>query len=197
MISAILHLLQAFAGELEFPIRCLLRFLDKSVQHYCAAANDKAIKGAPDTRFASWPQFKQRVSQRARMRQPQIRAMLHQELCDARVIGKDVRRPALYLSEHLRMKVFNGKAHIRMFSYLRTCVNFFWQSRQLHPGRSGSRCSGTRRGCRAGFRWGATGFVLGDRYRRQTKLNFILALAGLAQVRTVCNLYLAKIHFRP
>ena len=59
------------------------------------------------------------------MRKPQIWAVLHEELRNARVIRKDVRWPSLNFSEHLRMKVFNGIGHDEMFSYMRTLVNLF------------------------------------------------------------------------
>ena len=57
------------------------------------------------------------------MRKSQIWAVLREELCNARLVGKDVRRPGLDLSEHLRMKVFDGIGQVVRFSYLRTSVN--------------------------------------------------------------------------
>ena len=49
--------------------------------------------------------------------------VLHEKLCNARVVRKDVRGPGSDLSEHLRMKVFDGLGHAAMFAYLRTLVN--------------------------------------------------------------------------
>jgi hypothetical protein len=49
--------------------------------------------------------------------------MLHEKLGNARVVREDIRRPGLDLSEHFRMKVFDGIGYIVMFSYLRTLVN--------------------------------------------------------------------------
>ncbi|MCR4331137.1 MAG: hypothetical protein NUV34_00305, partial [Sulfuricaulis sp.] len=49
--------------------------------------------------------------------------MLHEKLRNVRVVRKDVRGPGLDLSEHLRVKVFDGIRHIAMFAYLRTLVN--------------------------------------------------------------------------
>jgi hypothetical protein len=57
------------------------------------------------------------------MRKPQMWAVLHEKLCNAGVVRKDVRGPRLDFSEHLRVKVFDGLRHVVMFSYLRTPVN--------------------------------------------------------------------------
>jgi len=57
------------------------------------------------------------------MRKPEIRAVFHEKLGNARVVGENIRRPGLDLSEYLRMKVFDGIGHVVMFSYLRTSVN--------------------------------------------------------------------------
>ena len=59
------------------------------------------------------------------MRQPQVWTVLHEQLCNARVVCEDFRRPGFDLSEHLRMKVFDGIGHGAMFSYLRTTINLF------------------------------------------------------------------------
>src|SRR5680860_1500052 len=109
------HLFHAFASQFQFSIRRLLRFFDKSVQDHRTSTYEKAIERSPDSRLASRPEFKQTLSKRARVREPQIWAMLHEQLCNARVVRKDIHRPRLDLSEYLRMKVFDGIRHAAMF----------------------------------------------------------------------------------
>ncbi|TSC59296.1 MAG: hypothetical protein Greene041662_592 [Candidatus Peregrinibacteria bacterium Greene0416_62] len=104
--------------------RQLLRFFDKRVQDYCTSGYKKTVKRSPNTSLALWPEFEQTTSETPRMRQPQVWTVLNEQLCNARVVCEDFRRPGFDLSEHLRMKVFDGIGHVEMFSYLRTNVPY-------------------------------------------------------------------------
>lgn len=54
--------------------------------------------------------------------------MSHEEFRDSCVVGKDVCWPGLNLSEHLRVKVFDGIGRVSKFSNLRTSVNVIVKS---------------------------------------------------------------------
>jgi hypothetical protein len=51
------YLLHAFAGQLQFPIRRLLRFLDKRVKNHGTPAYEKTVERPSNARSASRSQF--------------------------------------------------------------------------------------------------------------------------------------------
>jgi hypothetical protein len=57
------------------------------------------------------------------MWKPQIWAVLHEKLCNPRVVRKNICWPRFDFSEHSRMEIFDGVRHPVMFSYLRTSIN--------------------------------------------------------------------------
>src|SRR3546814_11882080 len=79
-----LQLLGPFTGQLEFLVRSLLGFLDKSVNNDDPIAMKEAIKCAANARVATWPQLKQPVSKSFGVRQAETWAMLGQELNQTR-----------------------------------------------------------------------------------------------------------------
>ena len=111
-----MQLLQAFAREFQFAIRCFLGLFDKGVKHDYAPADHEAVKRTANSFAASGAQFEQPVAERSRMRQPQIRSMFYQHFRQSRVIRKYVDRPCLDVGEHAFMEIFDFKRHAAMLA---------------------------------------------------------------------------------
>ena len=88
-----MNLLQSLAGDLDFVVGRLLRFLDEGVQHDDASADEKTIKCAADARAAAGPQFEQAVAECAGIRQLQVGAVFHQQFNNARVVRENIDGP--------------------------------------------------------------------------------------------------------
>src|SRR3546814_11884821 len=87
-----LQLLGPFTGQLEFFVRSLLGFLDKSVNNDDPIAMKEAIKCAANARVATSPQHKQPVSKSFGVRPAETWAMLGQELNQTGLVSQHVHR---------------------------------------------------------------------------------------------------------
>jgi hypothetical protein len=93
------NLLQALPRQLQLAIRCLLRFLDKRVQHNYALADQKTVKRTTNTATPLWAQLEQAVAEGARMRKAKTGAMLRKQLNKPCVVSQNIDRPRLDLME--------------------------------------------------------------------------------------------------
>ena len=67
-----------------------------------------------------WPKLKQAVPHASRMRQPEIRTMLHEQLNQPRIGSKHIYWPSLDVGEDFRVVVLDCKRHRRMLAHLLT-----------------------------------------------------------------------------
>lgn len=117
-----MNLLQSLPGDLDFMVGCLLRLLDEGVEHNDAPANEKAVERAANPRPAARAHFKQAIPESTRIRQFQVRAMLHEQFDDSRVVCENVDGPRLDLGLHPFMEIFDGKCHRRKLAIVLTIV---------------------------------------------------------------------------
>ena len=92
------------------------------MQHHDALANEKAIERSSYARLALRSEFEEAISERTRMRKPQVRAVLREKLNNPCIVRENICGPRFDLCKNFRMKVFDGVRHDARFAYLRTRV---------------------------------------------------------------------------
>lgn len=111
-----MQLLDALAREHQLLVWGLLRLLDERVDHHNAPADEKAVDGAPDSRASSRSELEEATAHGARVRQPQVWPVFHQQLDEASVVGKYVDRPRLNLGEDAGVEVLDLVRHAHMLA---------------------------------------------------------------------------------
>jgi hypothetical protein len=101
----------ALARQLQLPVGRLLGLLDERVNNHDTPSQNEAVERSANSRLAPRAQLKQSLAERSGMRKPQVRTMFREQFDQSRVVGNDINRPRLDLSQDTFVEVLNLERH--------------------------------------------------------------------------------------
>ena len=85
-----------------------------------SSTDKKTVERAANAHLAVGPQLEKPAAKRTRVRKPEIRPVLCQQLQQSRIVREDVNRPRLDLRENALVEVLDSKRHEAMLANMLT-----------------------------------------------------------------------------